>query len=635
MIRPSLFAAAALAALASTARAQVGPSPFPTGGGPTGGEEPKHEGVAEAAPKTPGLLPTTPTLPPQKSRRKRLQVLELGGYLRVRSNWFKNFNLGFSDGLHADGTSLGGAPFPRPLGCNATSTTPVRPCGNSLSDLDMRLRLEPVVNIDETTSVHAQIDMLDNQILGATPEGTFTDGTPQPGNIPLGAFAGNIVAPTAGQNAAQNSVVVKSAWAEVGTPLGVVMFGRMPDHWGLGIVHNGGGEDPINGGYDLDADYGDSVDRVSFSAQVPGTRLKAMVAADFPNSRLVSPSTSAQSFFGGTGRQSGQAIDLQDEDDVSQYSIAVSRTDTPTEFKDALERGQSVLNWGVYAQQRTQDWDYSPASVTTTPVTQFGNNTSPDPNQLVQRGYKTYVVDPWIKFGVGNWLLEAEAVGAIGSIDNISDLCQNEALPCYTGKVNIYQFGGVARATYTGVEGKLRVGIETGYASGDQYDGEDWINGKLTTVAGETNIAHARLLPAPGDDNITQMIFSRDYKIDLILFRHLLGAVTNALYFRPRLEYDLSKSFVFRVWNVTSFAARPVATPGNGAMYGLEFDGELGYQSSSFFAGFDAGALFPLGAMAHPADQSGNGTGFGYDATLNQGDAGTAYTIQMKLAVKF
>src|SRR5262249_5827304 len=107
------------------------------------------------------------------------------------------------------------------------------------------------------------------------------------------------------------------------------------------------------------------------------------------------------------------------------------------------------------------------------------------------------------------------------------------------------------------------------------------------------------------------------------------------IYVRPKIEYELSKNFVFRAWNVTSFAARPVATPGNGTLYGLEFDGDLGYQSPSFFAGFAYGVLFPLGAMAHPADDpNATGPGCGYDAS-NQGDGGTAHTIQMRLVVKF
>jgi uncharacterized protein (TIGR04551 family) len=593
----------------------------PGGGAPgAGGQEPKHEGVAEAAPKTPGLLPTTPTLPPPKSHRKRLQVLELDGYFRVRTNWFKNFNLGFND----DPTK-GGAPFIRPLGCQTPANpppTPVNtPCGSSLSDANMRLRLEPTVNIDETTALHAQIDMLDNQILGGTPEGQYLDGTTPPGNIPIVAFSNNVVMPVAGVTDSKDSINVKRAWAEVGTPLGLVQFGRMPDQWGLGILHNAGGYDPINGTYDYDADHGDQVDRVSFSALVPGTRIKAMVALDWPASGLISTFTNNP-----VGKITGQAIDLQDEDDVTQYSVVVSQTDTPVEFRDALDRGEHVLDWGGYFQYRTQQWDYSGT---------FKEGVTPDVTKLVNRNYKAYVFDPWVKFGVGDWLLEGEGAAVIGSVGTVADYCQTfQAASCASGSVALRQLGGVARATYTGSEGKLRVGFETGYASGDQYDSEAIINGKLTTVPGLMNIQYARLIPQAGDGNMTQFIFDPDYKIDLILFRHLIGAVTNALYLRPKLEYDISKNFTLKVWNVTSFAARPVATPGNGSMYGIEFDGDLGYNSPSFFAGVSTGVLFPLAALSHPAD-NGTGTGFGYDALTNQGDASTAYTFQMRLAVKF
>src|SRR6478609_9532322 len=80
------------------------------GGAQPSGEE-KKEGVAEAAPKTPGLLPTTPALPAPKGRRKRWKLFEMDGYLRLRTDWFKNFNQGFYDD-----PALGGAPFARALG---------------------------------------------------------------------------------------------------------------------------------------------------------------------------------------------------------------------------------------------------------------------------------------------------------------------------------------------------------------------------------------------------------------------------------------------------------------------------------------------------------------------------------------
>jgi len=46
--------------------------------------------------------------------------------------------------------------------------------------------------------------------------------------------------------------------------------------------------------------------------------------------------------------------------------------------------------------------------------------------------------------------------------------------------------------------------------------------------------------------------------------------------------------------NVTSFALRPVSTPGNGTVYGTEFDSDLGYSSGHIFAGISYGVLFPF-----------------------------------------
>src|SRR5688572_20118453 len=102
--------------LSSTlAEAQIAP-----GGGMPGGmgqgqgqPEEKKEGVAEAAPKAPGLLPTNPVLPAPKGRRKRWKLVDIDGYFRLRTDWFKNFHLGFRDDL------AGGAPFPRALGCGS------------------------------------------------------------------------------------------------------------------------------------------------------------------------------------------------------------------------------------------------------------------------------------------------------------------------------------------------------------------------------------------------------------------------------------------------------------------------------------------------------------------------------------
>ena len=406
--------AIALVAAVPAAEAQIGPTGgggFGPSGGPRGaGQEDKKEGVAVAAPKAAGLLPTTPALPAPKSRRKRWKLLELDGYYRLRTDWFKNFHLGFND------AGAGGAPFPMPIGCHSRSAG--APCDNTLSSTNMRLRLEPTFNIDEGTSVHVQADALDNLVLGSTPaEQAFLYPTAstsaQP--PPVGAYGnGNQSAPRQGQNGDRPSFEVKRAWAEVALPLGVLKFGRMPNHWGMGIFHNSGGADPINGGYDLDGDYGDTIDRASFSMLIPGTNLRGMIAMDWPLTRVVSNQTTDN-----VGRE-GHPINLDNNDDVSRYTAVVSRMDSPQEFRDTVERGELALNYGVYFEYTTQAWDFDingftgATTVPDDPTKTITNNATPGGGQrFTARNLKLYSPDVWAKVGYGPLQIEAELVGQI------------------------------------------------------------------------------------------------------------------------------------------------------------------------------------------------------------------------------
>jgi uncharacterized protein (TIGR04551 family) len=605
---PGLAALVAVlvAAASHPAAAQMAPGGMGGGMGGMGptspsGEE-KKEGVAEAAPKAPGLLPTTPALPAPKGHRKRWKLFELDGYFRARTDWFKNFNLGFNDD-----PALGGAPFPRSLSCSATTLG--HPCDDTLSSGNLRLRLEPTINLDEGTAVHAQIDVLDNLVLGSTPTGqgyTSTD-TNRP---PVGAFGDTQAPPQAGVNGSANSIVVKRAWAEVAVPLGTIKVGRMPNHWGLGIMANGGGADPINGGYNYDADYGDSVDRLSFTTLIPGTKLRGMIATDWTVTRLTSAQTTAN-----VGHE-GHPFDLDNSANAGQWVGVISKMDTPTEFHDAVDRGELALNYGVYFAYKTQSWDLDLTNFT------LGGKFSGD--RYVPRSLKTYQPNVWIKAGYQDLLFEAEATFQFGSVDRLDDLG-------ITGSAKIRKFGGVARGTWKGFENKLRIGVETGVASGDQWD---------NTPQGNTNVAFANQLGGTGDNTLTRFQFNRDYHVDLIMWRHLMGAVNNAAYIKPFLSYDLTKSIMFKVANISSFAMNSVSTPGNGQMYGTEFDADLGYTAGNVYAGISYGVLFPFAAMSHPADDlttGGAGFGYGTDANgvANTGDGGTAHAILTRLVLGF
>lgn len=595
-----LLATAALLAAgpASRALAQVQPGQPPAGTA-TPGPDAKPDGVAEQAPSTPGALPTTPVLPPPRGKRREFQLFELNGFYRFRGDWFKKFDLGFND---TEGG--GGSPFPRPLACTPTEGVS-KPCEGTLKSANMKLRLEPTIHLDEKTSVHLQVDMLDNVVYGSTPDGYRGNGERR-GDVGLGAFTDNQVPPQAGDNHLRDSIAVRRAWAEVETPFGLLKFGRQPNHWGLGIYANAGGEDPIHGAYDLDSDYGDTVDRVSFDGGIPGTSFRASIAMDWASTQ---PSAGQTELF--ADRADGQPWDLDDNDDVNQWTFVFSRLDKPEDFRDRTRSGELGLNYGLHLVYRTQKWDQVGATIGETP----------DPLQFFPRSYRAYIPDLWLHVGIGDLDIEVEGLAVLGSVENLDDVEIEE-------EVDLRQLGGVARFIYSFLGGDLRLGTEVGFASGDQWDNDP---------QGATHVSNRSSFPGPGDETIQAFVFDPDYEIDLILFRELIGAVTNAVYLRPRFQYDITDRIRMTIQNVTSFAHRRISTPGNGLMYGAELDGDLEYHNDGFSAGFAYGVLFPLGAMNHPADSAtgaAGGPGFGY-AENNLGDADTAQTIQMRLMLQF
>lgn len=579
-----------VAALAGSVAAQ--PSPMPGGGPPPAGEdEQKPEGVAEAAPKAAGLLATTPSLPPPRDRRKKYENISVDGYLRMRGDWFKNLHLNFDDtpGSSSDGVSSGGAPHARPIGCDA----PVFDCPDSLKSSNMRLRLEPSIQLSETIAVHSQIDLFDNIVMGEVLEDTT----------------------------GKDAVVLRRAWAEVATGLGFLKFGRMPDHFGLGIVANSGrrantdyatwetlyqvgtlanvgGTNPV--GYDLDSDYGDTLDRLSFTAMIPGTPFRAVAAVDWPAATLTSNHD---------GIAPGQAFDAADNDDQKGWMLAVTRFDAPADFADRVARGKLGLNYGARLVRRTQDRAYD--------LSLIDSDDDTVADAYINRGFKQYQPDVWFKLGWRKLLIEAEATVKVGSIDNLSDLGIDQ-------QVDILAWGGVIRASSRALDDKLGYGLEIGAASGDESEAEN---------QGETRVDGIPLATV-SDNTINRFAFNPDYEIDLILFRELIGSVSNAVYFRPWLSYELTESITFRGQQVTAAALRPVATPGNSAMWGLEFDADLGYTGNGFHAGIAYGLFLPLGAMNHPIENSLEG-GPGFDYGINAGDAGNAHSIQARFAVEF
>lgn len=560
------------------------------GQGGTAGPRPidnAADGVAEQAPKKLGALPTTPVLPPPKDSYKKLQVFSLEGYFRTRVDWMKQMNLGFTDD-----ESIGGAPFPTPLACRENAVK--GGCEDSFGSANTRLRLEPIIHLDERSTVHMQIDVLDNLVLGTTHADQGNEG-----EIPTGILSDNQRPQEAGVNSLGDSIVVKRAWAEIHSPLGVLKFGRMPWHWGMGLYANGGGQDPIHGTYNLDADLGDTVDRVSLSANIPGTNLNAGLGIDWSQTGPTAISAGEQA---GRGRQTW---DLDDADDLDQWLFTISRMDSPTQIADTIADGGFILNYGGFMAYRVQDYSQVKAEFGTTPPT----------DEFIQRDFKVYIPNAWIHFAKGPFDIEAEAVAVLGSM-SATDLGLAD-------DVGIRLFGGVAKMSYKLMDDDLTLKFETGFASGDRHRNK---------IAGRTHVSNSVALGA-GDNTLQQFMFDGDYHVDLILFRELLGTVSNAIYTKPSATYDLNSKFQIKGAGILSFAHRTEATPGGSRFYGLEFDGDIGYHNDGFYAGIAYGILLPLGAMDHPANPTDGSAGAGF-GTIGR-DASIAQTLQTRLSLSF
>jgi uncharacterized protein (TIGR04551 family) len=596
--------AAAWICWAGPATAQgMGPRPSPGMTQPEKEAETK-EGPAEEMPEEEVAEVDIPVVPDWPGRdAKKLTLFEMKGYFRFR--WYMHHNLG----LGMDGPA---APFYNPLSesselsCAGRSRSEVPGGGErdldedckdkTLGGADIRLRLEPTINVREGIRINTQLDVFDNLVLGSTPA-SLGEG----GGTPLDFFADSQAPPVAGQNSRRPAIVVKRAWAEVDTPLGLLRFGRMPSglirygrqdaNWGLGLMANAGGCWNCN--------FGDNVDRVMFTALPNGYTL-AMgydFAASGPNSLSVNP---------GVAYYGGQGIDLEKLDDVHQLFWVVGRIDPDEVVEDRADRGELVLNYGLYLLWRKQDFDYAS-------TVGYGATAEEYAEGFLERHAWSLTPDLWVKLIWGYLRVEFEGVFRGGQIANTSDENIEQEL-------DILQFGWALRSSYAFLRDTLRVGLELGMASGDQAE----------SPTAEVNRRRANPLLYDTDGTFGEFRFHQDYQVDLILFREVLTTVANAMYFKPSIQYEPVDTFGARLDVIYSLTHEPVGFPGNSRNLGLEMDLDVYYVNieDGFYAGLRYGVLVPLGALDRPTEI------YEY-TTVTPFDAEVAHTLQGRLLVRF
>ncbi len=123
--------------------------------------------------------------------------------------------------------------------------------------MNHRLRLRPGFRISDQVSLFTQVDVLPYVSWGSSPVAVVD---PLTGEVQSVVFSDAVAPPTTEEGAATlQNIQMTRLWGEVQTPYGLLRFGRVPNHWGSGMVFNAGNR-PVD-------EYGDTVDRLQFTGQ--------------------------------------------------------------------------------------------------------------------------------------------------------------------------------------------------------------------------------------------------------------------------------------------------------------------------------------------------------------------------------
>jgi uncharacterized protein (TIGR04551 family) len=289
--------------------------------------------------------------------------------------------------------------------------------------------------------------------------------------------------------------------------------------------------------------------------------------------------------------------------------LAIARRDTEQQRKAKLESDQAVFNYGLHFSYRTQSWaaaDYYGED--TLPQTGVGGDFPQDVPDFVQRGADLYIPDVWVKYERKDWRLELEVAGIFGTMASRARSAGEVGDPQGTLPLQVVQFGGTLQGEYRFLEGNLKLQMELGVASGDKAYG---LGNRPGRNLGNRDVTEEGDIDGPQygcperggcDLSLRNFQFDRDYRVDMILWRDMLGGVTDAVYAKPSLSYMVAPGlqvFGSAIYSRTIYEqSSPSGTDPN---LGVELNAGASYETDDgFLANVRYGVLFPLGGFNQP-----------------------------------
>ena len=358
---------------------------------------PKEEANELAQEEVPQLSIVQNEINENQGFSRFLNMFEVSGYFRTRFHYLRNAHLGT---------------YIERLGLQTSRIPPNIDLGekeeqNNYS-FNMRLKIDPTLNVSELVRVRSSISMLDNLVFGSNPSCVNNE------------FCKSHFLSSA--QSLKDTISVNRLWGEVSTPIGDIKFGRQPFHWGLGVLYNSG-DTP-------DSDYADQLDGFLFNTKF--------------FDHYITPAYFV-SFSGYNKKNTAQSYPLLPKDMAHILSLSFLKKDS--DISISQKKSQNLIyNYGLFTSYHYQNIDHENYDFTDKTNAEIKNN-------LITRNAHISVSSFWQSFDYKTFHLESEFVGILGKyLDNSKE-------------VIMMQGGAALESRYGFLKDQLRVGLDLGIAS--------------------------------------------------------------------------------------------------------------------------------------------------------------------------
>jgi uncharacterized protein (TIGR04551 family) len=216
------------------------------------------------------------------------------------------------------------------------------------------------------------------------------------------------------------------------------------------------------------------------------------------------------------------------------------------------------------------------------------------------RGYRATALDGWARLGGPGYRVEAEVAYLMATVD------QPSLIPGvrYRDPATSKQLGAALESEVFTDDESAHAGLDAGYASGDSAPGFGAFPRAGAAAAQPGDLDGPQAAP-PTDTTVNNFRFHPDYRVDRILFREIIGTVTDAVYVRPHARVEIFRVGAGKleadVALVASWAVNPESAPGRRRALGIEVDPTLHYVSADGFDfAIEHATLFPQAGLDNP-----------------------------------